>query len=59
MAYIHQKNSINPTVVVNATKDDLTQDPSIVEHPELFEIVDGEPPMDASSLDYISQNQNQ
>lgn len=55
--YIHQKKSAKPEVVVLTNSDDLKQDPSIVEHPELFEIVDGDIPADAEFLIYVSQNQ--
>lgn len=52
MAYIHQKNSHHPDVYVITDTEDLTQDISILQHPEVFEIVDGDIPEDAQGLNY-------
>jgi hypothetical protein len=42
------------TVVVTEGYEDLTTHPSIVEHPEIFEIVDAELPEQYQFLNYSS-----
>lgn len=46
-------NGVN-TFVKNATGD-LTRHPAIIEHPERFEVVKGNPPEDAHELIYSSE----
>jgi hypothetical protein len=57
MAYIKQ---IGADVVVNTTDyiGELSQHPSIVEHPDLFEIVEGELPSKYDILNYQSELNN-
>jgi hypothetical protein len=59
MAHIHQKNTegISYTYVVIET-DDINNHPCLIEHPELFEIVDGDPPEIAHKLNYSSNSDN-
>jgi hypothetical protein len=55
MAYIKQKSE-GGIIVVDTTDfiGELSTHPSIVEHPELFEIVEGEKPEKYTGLDYVS-----
>jgi hypothetical protein len=57
MAYIKQ---IGADVVVNTTDyiGELSQHPSIVEHPDLFEIKEGELPAKYDILNYQSELNN-
>lgn len=53
MSYIIQKTL---TVVVNTEKFEgkLSEHPCLIEHPELFEIVEGEMPIEFYTLNYQS-----
>lgn len=58
MLHIRQINSSEDSkkayviVITDGWNDDLLKHPSIVDHPDLFEIVDDEPPKDAEYLNY-------
>ena len=66
MSYIKQKTEgTTDIVIVNLTgyTGDLSQHPCVLHHPELFEVIDGNPPEKVNILNYsdeeISNNQSE
>ena len=54
MAHIHQIGTEGTGYTIVIAEGDLTQHPAIIERPDEFEIVDGEPPELYQKLDYQS-----
>lgn len=54
MQYIRQKADKDSVLTVVVAEGDLTKHPAIIDHPELFEIVEGEIPKDTQFLNYVS-----
>lgn len=53
MAHIKQKTEGVYTVVISGGyEENLSDHPSIVQHPELFEVVEGDPPSNCQFLNY-------
>lgn len=58
MAHIHQSNTDDDNYIVVETDlteiEDLMNHISIVEHPDLFEVIDTDPPLKHQKLIYVS-----
>lgn len=53
MPHIHQKNTEGSAYIVVFTwNSDLENHPCILNHPDKFEIVDGDPPSGSNFLNY-------
>lgn len=56
MRHIHQIGTEGSSYTyIETAISDLNEHPSVIEHPELFEIIDGSPPENAQRLIYSEE----